>query len=290
MIRALTTVLMWTITTVLLAVAIPAMWVQQHLVDRAGYAALAQRAAADPSLQSAMAAELTDQMGRLGSNADPTLVSGIARLYTASSQFPGQFAQANSFAHRWLFTDTVSSDIDAQGRWVIDLAPMLSDNAFAQTLRDYNISVPSAVPIPLTGNAPALLRPGALSGYGRWAPWMSWALVALAAAAAALTLLAARRRGRALTALGVSGLLVGASGWAAIEYVQRYLRHGLDGMSGNLRTVAAAMVATAQESMHQWLNVTLVAGGGLVIVGVIVSLLAGLAAASGAGRRTPART
>jgi hypothetical protein len=275
MIRALTTVLMWTITTVLLAVAIPAMWVQQHLVDRAGYAALAQRAAADPSLQSAMAAELTDQMGRLGSNADPTLVSGIARLYTA---------------HRWLFTDTVSSDIDAQGRWVIDLAPMLSDNAFAQTLRDYNISVPSAVPIPLTGNAPALLRPGALSGYGRWAPWMSWALVALAAAAAALTLLAARRRGRALTALGVSGLLVGASGWAAIEYVQRYLRQGLDGMSGNLRTVAAAMVATAQESMHQWLNVTLVAGGGLVIVGVIVSLLAGLAAASGAGRRTPART
>ena len=40
------------------------------------------------------------------------------------------------------------------------------------------------------------------------------------------------------------------------------------------------MVATAQDSMHQWLNVTLIVGGGLVIVGVIVSLLSGLARTS----------
>ena len=32
--------------------------------------------------------------------------------------------------------------------------------------------------------------------------------------------------------------------------------------------------------MHQWLNVTLIVGGGLVIVGVIVSLLSGLARTS----------
>ena len=36
------------------------------------------------------------------------------------------------------------------------------------------------------------------------------------------------------------------------------------------------MVSTAQGSMHQWLNLTLVIGGGLVIVGVIVSLLSSL--------------
>lgn len=288
--RALAAVLMWMVTTILVAAALPAMWAQQNLVDRGGYAALAQRAAADPELQSAMAEELTAQVGRLGSNVDPALVSGIAGTYTASSSFPGQFAQANSFAHRWLFTDTVDSDVDAQGRWVIDLAPMLSDTAFAQTLRDYNISVPSTVPIPLTNNAPAMLRPGALSIYGRWAPWASWALVVLAAGSALAMLLAARRRGRALAALGVSGLLVGASGWVAMEYGQRYLRQALDGTSGNVRAVANAMVVTAQAGMHQWLNITLVVGGGLVIVGVIVSLLSGLAPASGAGRKKPART
>ena len=274
--RSLATLLTWLVTTVLLAVAVPAMWAQQHLVDRAGYAALAQRAAADPGLQSAMATELTAQVGRLGANVDSTLVSAIARTYTASASFPGQFAQANSFAHRWLFTDTVGSAVDAQGRWVIDLAPMLSDAFFAQTLRDYNITVPSSVPIPLTDNAPAALRPGALQRVGLWGPWVSWALAVLTGAAAMLTLLVSPNRGKALAALGVSALLVGGLGWAAIEYAQNYVNSALDNTSGNLNRVADAMVAAAQHSMHQWLNVTLIVGAGMVIVGVIVTLLAGL--------------
>ncbi len=281
---------MWIATTVLLAAAVPAMWAQQNLISQTGYAALAQRAASDPALQSAMADELAAQVNRLGSGVDPTLVRGIAATYTASSSFPSQFGQANAFAHRWLFTNTVNSDVDARGRWVIDLKPMLSDAAFTQTLRDYNISLPSTVPIPLTENAPAALRPGALSSYGRLGPWVSWGLAALTAGAALLMLVVARNRGKALTALGVSALLVGATGWGAIEYAQPHLRAVLDRTSGNVRTVADAMLATAQAGLHEWLNVTLIAGGGLVIVGVIVSLLAGLAAASAAGRKRPART
>jgi hypothetical protein len=42
-------------------------------------------------------------------------------------------------------------------------------------------------------------------------------------------------------------------------------------------------VATAENSMHQWLNISLITGGGLVIIGVIVSLLVSLA-------RTPQRS
>lgn len=273
--RSVGTVLMWLITTVLLAVALPAVWAQQHIVDRDGYAAMAQRAAADPGLQAAMAAELTAQVGRLG-DSDSGVVSGIARAYTASSAFPQQFAQANAFAHRWLFTDTVGSSVDAQGRWVIDFAPMLSDAAFAQTLRDYGIAVPSSVPIPLTDSVPTALRPGALQRLALWGPWASWGAAACAAAAAVLTLLSARRRGRALAALGISGLLVGGSGWAAIELAQPKLASALDRTSGNVRRVADVMVDTAQASMHQWLNVTMIAGAGLVVVGVIVTLLAGL--------------
>lgn len=275
--RALLTALLWTVTTILLAAALPAVWAQQHLVNRAGYAALAQQAAADPSLQSAVATELTAQVGRLGAAADATVVGAIARSYTAGPSFPGQFARANAFAHRWLFTGSVDSTVDPQGRWVIDLAPMLSDAAFAETLRDYGIAPPSSVPIPLTDNAPAALRPGSLSEVGFWGPWAAWGLAVLAFGAAALTLMAARSRGKALTALGVSALLVGGAGWAAIEFAQGRVQTILDGTSGNIRTVAEAMVDTAQESMHQWLNVTLVAGGGAVIVGVIVSMLTGLA-------------
>jgi hypothetical protein len=270
-------VLMWFVTTALLAVAVPAVWAQQNLVDGAGYSALAQKAAADPELQSAMATELTTRVGLLGSGVDSTIVSRIAAAYTASTVFPGQFAIANGFAHRWLFTDTVASSVDPQGRWVIDLAPMLSDTAFSQTLRDYNITVGSAVPMPLTDSAPAELRPGALREIGMWAPWVSMGVAVLAAASALLTIYLARNRGRILAALGISALLVGAAGWAAIEFAQRRVRDALNQTSGNLRTVADVMVATVEDSMHQWLNVTLIVGGGLVIVGVIVGLLSSLA-------------
>ena len=275
--RTVAAVLMWFVTTALLAVAVPAVWAQQNLVDGAGYSALAQKAAADPELQSAMATELATRVGLLGSGVDSTIVSRIAAAYTASTVFPGQFAIANGFAHRWLFTDTVASSVDPQGRWVIDLAPMLSDAAFSQTLRDYNITVGSAVPMPLTDSAPAELRPGALREIGMWAPWVSMGVAVLAAASALLTIYLARNRGRILAALGISALLVGAAGWAAIEFAQRRVRDALNQTSGNLRTVADVMVATVEDSMHQWLNVTLIVGGGLVIVGVIVGLLSSLA-------------
>lgn len=274
--RSAATVLMWVVTTVLLAVALPAAWVQLHLIDRGGYTALARQAAGDPELQSTMATELTTQVGRLGVSADSTVVGPIARLYTASSSFPAQFGQANAFAHRWLFTDSTASNVDDQGRWVIDLAPMLSDPAFAQTLRDYGISIPASVPIPLTDNASSAARPGALREVGMWWPWATIGIGVLAAGAAVLMLWASPSRGKGLAALGVAALLVGGLGWAAIEFGRVYANRALSNTSGAVRTVADATVAAAADSMHQWLNVTLIAGGGLVVVGVIVALLTGL--------------
>ncbi|WP_431237599.1 hypothetical protein ACQ86B_23230 [Mycolicibacterium aichiense] len=275
--RFATTLLMWLVTTLLLAVALPAAWVQQHLVDEDGYAALAQKAAADPGLQSAMASELTSQVGRLGTGVNTGTVSLVAAAYTASSTFPGQFAQANRFAHRWLFTDRVRSSVDSQGRWVIDAAPMLSDAAFKETLSDYNVTLPASIPIPLTDNAPAALRPGALRPVATFGPWLSVGAAVVAGLFALLTLFVARSRGKMLVGLGVSALLVGAAGWAAIEFGRRRLDAVLNNSSGDIRRIAEVMVGTAQDSMHQWLNITLIAGGGLVIIGVIVSLLVSLA-------------
>jgi len=271
------TLLMWLVTTLLLAIALPAAWIQQHLVDEDGYAALAQKAAADPGLQSAMASVLTTQVGRLGTSVNTGTVSLVAAAYTSSSTFPGQFAQANRFAHRWLFTDSVRSNVDSQGRWVIDIAPMLSDAAFKETLSDYNITVPTSVPIPLTDNAPAMLRPGALRLVATYGPWVSVGLAVLTGLFALLTLFIARSRGKMLVGLGVSALLVGAAGWAAIEFGRRQLNRLLDNTSGDIRRIAEILVGTAQDSMHQWLNITLIVGGGLVIIGVIVSLLVSLA-------------
>ena len=79
-----------------------------------------------------------------------------------------------------------------------------------------------------------------------------------------------------LGALGVSGLLVGAAGWAGIEIGRRYVDDALTRTTGNIRAIADVMVEHAVNSMHMWLNLTLVISGGVVIIGVIVALLSGL--------------
>jgi hypothetical protein len=279
-VRFVATMLMWLVTTVLLVAAVPAAWVQQHLVDEDGYAALAQKAATTSPLQDAMAGELGGQLKTIvaGSGYDVGTgeLVGAASIYTRSSAFPNQFAQANRLAHRWLFSNAVQGT-DASGRWQLDLTPMLADSSFRATLSNYGIEVPSTLAVPLTDNVPQGLRPGKLRPLATWGPWVSVGLAVLAGVCALLTLFVARSRGKTLAALGVSGLLVGAAGWAGIEFGRRYVNDALINTTGDIRRIADAMVSTAEASMHQWLNVTLIVGGGLVLIGVIVSLLASLA-------------
>ena len=66
--RFVATVFLWLVTTVALAAAIPATWAQKNIVDANGYAAFAQSAAKDPTLQQAMASELTTRIVSLASN------------------------------------------------------------------------------------------------------------------------------------------------------------------------------------------------------------------------------
>ena len=151
--RFVAALLFWLVTTVALAVAVPAMWAQKNVVDEAGYVSLAQQAAAERPLQDAMASELTDQLVDLAANSgydvSANLLSGAATAYTRSPAFPGQFGTANRIVHRWMFTDT-GAQSDESGRWEVDLSPMLADSSFQQTLQDFGIQPPSTLNVPLT--------------------------------------------------------------------------------------------------------------------------------------------
>jgi hypothetical protein len=278
-VRFMASALFWLLATVALAVAVPATWAQHNVVDRAGYSALATSAAKEPALQQAMASALTSQLmslaGNSGYDVNETLLNGAARAYTRGSAFPGQFALANQVAHRWLFTDTVGQS-DASGRWQIDLSPMLADSSFQQTLSDFGIKAPKTLEIPLTENVSQSLRPGQLRDVAKWGPWVSVGAAVLAGVFALLTLAVAKQRGKALAALGVSGLIVGAAGWAGIEMGRRHVNDALNATTGDVRNVAAAMVDHAIGNMHLWLNLTLAAGLGLVVLGVLASMLGGL--------------
>jgi hypothetical protein len=277
--RWLAAFLLWILTTVALAVAVPATWAQHNVVDQTGYSALATSAAKDPALQQAMAAALTSQLLALAANSgydvNETLFTGAARAYTGSAAFPGQFALANQVAHRWMFTDTVGQS-DSSGRWEIDLSPMLADSSFQQTLSDFGIEAPKTLEVPLTENVSQSLRPGQLRDVAKWGPWVSVSAAILAGVLALLTLAAAKRRGKALAALGVSGLIVGAGGWAAIEAGRRYVDDALNSTTVDVKNVAAAMVDHAIGNLHLWLNLTLAAGAGLVVLGVLASMLGGM--------------
>lgn len=271
------TTLLWLVTTVLAAVAITSMWAVKNVISEDGYAALAQKAARDPQLQDAMASELTTRAMSLtadrGFNADESLVRGAANAYTVSPSFPGQFANANRVAHRWVFSESQSSD--SAGRWQVDLAPMLSDAAFQDELNRLNIEVPTTLSVPVAAT-PQGVRPGQLHNVARFGPWVGLGACVLTGIFALLTLAAARSRGKALASLGVSALLVGAAGWAALEIGRRYIEDALNRTTGDVRKIADVMVTYAEGSAHQWLNFTLAAGAALVVFGIIVTMLGGL--------------
>jgi hypothetical protein len=228
-----------------------------------------------------MASELTTQIIAFAADngygtLNRDLVSGVVTAYTGNDGFPGQFAQANRIAHRWLFTDSVQYEGGSADRWLVDIAPMLDDPSIKQTLGDLDLDVPRTLTVPIAVPESSALRPGQLRVLSTWGPWVSIGATILTGVFAMFTLAVARSRGKAIAALGVSALLVGAGGWAGLEVAQRYVNDALNQTAGDIRTVADVMVAQADASMHQWLNLTLATGGVLVVFGVAVSMLGGL--------------
>jgi hypothetical protein len=276
-VRFVLTAVLWLATTLALAAAVPAVWIQLNIVSEDGYAAMARRAATDPALQSAAASELTTRAMALiaahgggHQSVESSQVHDAAVAFTTGPSFPPLFADLNRAAHTWLFTQP------GQGgdQWVIDLAPMLNDDALQQILSQYHVTVPASLTVPLT--APQPLHQGQLNRLATWGPTVSIGAVAATGVLGLLTVAAARRRGMALTSLGVSALLVGAAGWAGIEVGRRYVNDALNRTAGDIRQIADVMVGQVEAGLHQWLDATLVAGVALVVSGIVVAVLGGV--------------
>jgi len=276
--------MLWLVATVALVAAVPAGWTQRNIVNENGYTAMAERAAHDPALQAAVASELTTRTMTLIAEhgghpypVDSSQVHGAAAAFTASASFPPLFGAANRAAHNWLFAQALSGRSSGSGdQWVIDLAPMLKDSSFQQIISTYHVKVPATLAVPLTVSVGQPLHQGQLHRLATWGPWVAIGAAAVSGVCGLLTLAAARRRGKALSGLGVSALLVGGGGWAAIEVGGRYINDALNRTTGDIRRIADVMVGQAEGGLHLWLNLTLIAGVGLVVLGVLVAVLGGL--------------
>jgi hypothetical protein len=265
--------LLWLCTTVALAVAVPTLWIQTHVVNVNGYTAMAHKAAGDKALQAAVAAELATRatvlINQSNDHIDSASVHAAVAGYTAGPDFPAQFANVNRLAHDWMFTGAHTQSEGDQ--LFVDLGGM-----FEQIAASNNVELSEAVRVPVAVSAPKELRPGELRPLTKWGRWASLGLVVLTNVFALLTFAAARSRGRALAGLGISALLVGAAGWIALELARHSLNGKLNNTTGGIRGIADAMVGQAEASLHDWLDVTLAAGGGLVLLGVLAAGLGGL--------------
>jgi hypothetical protein len=287
-VRFALTLMLWLFATVALAAAVPAAWAQLNIVNENGYATTAERAAHDPALQAAVASELTTRTMTLIAEhgghqppVDSAQVHDAAAAFTAGPSFPPLFGAANRVAHGWLFSQPISGPTSdrASGsgdQWVIDLAPMLKDSAFQQIVSSYHVKVPATLKVPLTVSAGQPLHQGQLHRLATWGPWVAIGAAAVAGVCGLLMLASARSRGKALSGLGVSALLVGGAGWAAIEVGGRYVNDALNRTTGDIRRITEAMVGQAEGGLHLWLNLTLIAGIGLVVLGVLVAVLGSL--------------
>ena len=124
-----------------------------------------------------MAAELTTQITAWpadnGYDLNADLVRGVAVAYTANAGFPGQFAagqphRAPLDVHRF---DSARDGSD--GRWLIDLAPMLNDTSFKQTLGNLNLEVPQTLTVPITVPEQRDCGPASCGSLATWGPWVS---------------------------------------------------------------------------------------------------------------------
>ena len=178
--RFLAALLFWLITTAVLAVAVPATWAQHNVVDEDGYAALAAAGGQGSPAAGGDGIRADDADRRTWPPTAATTLNNtesVARRRPPPTPpipaFPGQFAQANRIAHRWMFTDSVQHDQADGDRWLVDLAPMLADDSLRQTLGNLDLNAPATLTVPMTEPESSSLRPGQLKMLSTWGPWAS---------------------------------------------------------------------------------------------------------------------
>jgi hypothetical protein len=275
-VRFVFAVLLWVLTTAAFAVTVTAAWAQARVVDENGYVALAAPAASDAQVRQAIAGELTTQIVTLAENqgnwVSESTVAEMATAYTDSPKFRADFDSVNRMAHQWLFTDSAQAQRDSAGRWQIDLAPMIK----SLVPQGISIKTPESVKVAITDETLGGLTPGRLAPIARFGQVAVWIGVGLTLILAGLTQLAVKSRSKGLAALGVSGLLVGAAGWAGLEIGQQHLHGPLTRVTGDLRVVTDQLLNQAVGNAHHWLSLTMAAGGLLIAVGVVSAVLGGL--------------
>lgn len=268
------------------AVAVPAMWVDRNIVQEDGFVALTAPLGKDPAFQQGLASAA---VGSLASDRIPAALTDLARpildsaakSLTSLPGYPGAWTETLRKSHRLNLADpsTLPPEVDGVSALTLDVAPLVGLVAS---------QVAGATSLPLQAPDQVLINIGQsnqrqlLERVSAFAP-MGYAAGAGAVIAFALALVAARRRWTVLAGTGV-GVLVLAGGWklAADAAGGAVARTG--GGSEVAEIFKREFVAAAAESYGQWIIVAAVAGGILLVLGLVLRSVGGHRRSRGALR------
>jgi hypothetical protein len=260
------------------AVAVPAMWVDRNIVQEDGFAALAAPLGKDPVFQQRLAAAAVGSLGAaeqvpeaLTDLVRPVLGNAAPSL-TSVPGYPEAWTETLRKSHRLSFADpnSLSAEADGATSLTLDVAPLVGLVAK---------QISEATTLPLEAPGQVLINVGTaeqrqlVERVAAYAPLGSTVAIG-AGIAFVLAFVAARRRWRVLAGAGV-GALVLAGVWKLASGVAGAAAAGASSGNEMAEIFKREFVAASTASFDQWILATVVAGGALLGLGIVLRGLGG---------------
>lgn len=250
------------------AIAVPALWVNERVVDGDGFSETVAPLADNSEIQQLIADEITAQVGAAAPLVPSALVAPLAKAYTQSDEFPKDFVEVMNQQHDWLFDEAKPED---EGQVMsLDLTPMVNRVLSDQGLG--GITVEGPIEVPLSDSAQSGLEAGRYHHLGEQIGYIAFGSAIAAVIAALGALVIARRRGFVLVAVGFGIIVGGVLTWLLGEWARRRAQDEVSGAEGSSRQVADLMVDKVVDNMQNVALISVGAGVALAAVGLLISV------------------
>lgn len=260
------------------AVAGPAVWVDRNIVQEDGFVALTSPLGKDPAFQQRLAAAAVDSLGS-GDQIPEALTELVRPVLEKAAQsltgLPGYsdaWAETLRKSHRLSFAGPGSLPPQADGATslTLDVAPLVG--LVAQQISD-------ATTVPLQAPDQVLIHIGQsnqrqlIDRVAAYTP-MGSAVALGAGIAFVLAFVAARRRWTVLAGTG-AGALVLAGAWKLAGDAAGRAVAGTSSGNEVAEIFKREFVAASTASFDQWTLAAAVAGGALLVTGILVRAVSG---------------
>ncbi|WP_458111523.1 hypothetical protein M1D88_14515 [Arthrobacter sp. R1-13] len=262
----------------LAAMAVPAMWVDQNIVQEDGFVRLASPLGKEPEFQRRLASAAVASFNPAGQIPD-FMADGMAPVLEAAAGsltglpgYPAAWEETLRKSHRLSFTDpgSLPPEADASTSLTLDVAPLLG-------LLTRQLSETTGVPFNPPGET--LINIGQsghrelIANLSAYAP-MGYAMAVGSGIAFVLALVAARRRWVIFLVAGVGGLFMAAL-WKLGSDLASAAVSAMPSGNSVAEVFQQELVNASAASFGQWITTSFWTGGFLLLAGIVLAIFPG---------------